>query len=546
MLEDQQWQPVPGTSGAEIYPFLRKPDVTCSNAYVIRMPDEILLIDTGADADQMNRILALIEESLQEGPRGVLLFLTHCHVNHCYQAIRDRRFRALPMLTVAAEEEGARVLEAGDAVLTIADLMGREIEPLPVNLHLFAADRETLEMDGGTLLYRQRIPLQSGDHLFVYHTPGHSPDSICIQLGEYLFIGDFLFSANPGVAGLSGWDQPALLESVRRVRWILAHEPVTLCCPGHGRSIPAAAMPPLLDRLEADAKRMADIGVFNRERLADSLEHAVDLLLEANRTFAVIGGRLYALAYRLEDLGETEEAQRYLTLLEADRIDEFLADFAQFADEFRAGTKIDVQLVLKAVQVIQRIEAHFAGDRLNHVVDASLLRRTDRLLTDFMKTILGYRETPHLSPEDLPAVLSSLIDDSSNPPFSDEAFIEAADDPEAYRAELVSRLAYLPLFEDVDISVEAEGTLPLAMIDRERFSDEVAGVLEDMVASGTQKIRLTLRRSGDAVGLLIRGSGPLPARRLRFYRRKLGLSGAVLAVPEDGAGLHLLLRPAPT
>ena len=163
-----------------------------------------------------------------------------------------------------------------------------------------------------------------------------------------------------------------------------------------------------------------------------------------------------------------------------------------------------------------------------------------------MKTILGYRETPHLSPEDLPAVLSSLIDDLTNPPFSDEAFIEAADDPEAYRAELVSRLAYLPLFEDVDISVEAEGTLPLAMIDRERFSDEVAGVLEDMVASGTQKIRLTLRRSGDAVGLLIRGSGPLPARRLRFYRRKLGLSGAVLAVPEDGAGLHLLLRPAPT
>lgn len=547
MLEDQRWQPVPGTAGAEIYPFLRKPDVCCSNAYLIRTPGDILLIDTGADAGQMDRILSLVEDLLREAPRPVTLFLTHCHADHCYRAARDRRFRAIPGLTVAAEETGARALESGDPVRTVAELMGWEIEPLPVGLPLLAArDREALETGDGIALHRQEIPLRSGETVLVYHTPGHSPDSICIRLGGCLFIGDLLFSTSPGVAGLAGWDQPALLASVGRVRWILAHEPVSLCCPGHGRSIPAAAMPALLDRLQEEAEGMAEVGAFDRERLADALEHAVDLLQESNRIFAAIAGRLYALAYRLDDLGEAAEARRYQDLLESDQIDTFLADFSRFADEFETGKKLEVQLVLKAVQVIQRIEAHFAGDRLNHVVEASLLRRAGRLLADFMATITGSRDHACLAAADLPPVLRDLIAEALTPPFSDEAFIEAADDPAAYRAELVSRLAYLPLFESVDLSLDAESPLPPVLVDRERFSDEVAGVLEDMAAAGAREIRLSLRREEDAVGLLIRGPAPLSARRLRFYRRKFGLAGASLETFGDDPGLLLLLRPAPS
>lgn len=545
MLEDQRWQPVPGTAGAEIYPFLRKPDVTCSNAYLIRTPGEVLIIDTGADAGQMDSILALVDDLLREAPRPVLLLLTHCHADHCHQAIRDRRFRSLPNLTIAIEEEGARVLECGDAVRTVADLMGREVEPLPVNLPLLTArDREALETDGGIVLHRQQIPLRSGDTLLVYHTPGHTPDSVCICFGEYFFIGDLLFSTSPGVAGLAGWDQPALLASIERVRWILAHEQVSLCCPGHGRSIPATTLPALLDRLAKEAERMTDVGAFDRERLAGSLEHAIDLLQEANRLFAVIAGRLYALAYRLDDLGEAEEARRYLELLESDRIDEFLAEFSRFVDEFQAGKKIEVQLVLKAVQVIQRIEAHFAGDRLNHVVDASLLRRAGRLLTDFMNTIFGYRDAACLSAADPSSVLCDLVAGISTCPFSDEAFIEAADDPAAYRTELVSRLAYLPLFEGVALAVETEGSLPPVLVDRERFSDEVTGVLEDMVAAGAREVRLSLRQEDDTVALRVLSSHPLSGRRLRFYRRKFALCGASIQPGTDGAGLLLLLRPA--
>lgn len=545
MLNDQQWQPVPGTVGAEIYPFLRKPDVTCSNAYLIRTSGEILIVDTGAEPGQMERILELVSDLLREAPRPILLFLTHCHADHCFQAIQNPRFRALPDLSIAAEETGAQVLESGDEVRTVAELMGREIEPLLVALPLLAAcDGENLETDGGIVLHCQQIPLRSGDTLTVYHTPGHTPDSICIRLGEYLFIGDLLFSASPGIAGIAGWDQPALLETVGRVRWIFAHEPVSLCCPGHGRCIPATTMPALLDRLERDAAELASIGPFDRRRLDDSLEHAVDLLQEVNRIFAAVSGRLYALAYRLDDLGEAEEARRYQELLESDQIDGVLEDFSRFTDEFNAGKRLKVQLVLKAVQAIQRIEAHFAGDRLNHVVDAALLRRADRLLTDFMNTVFGYRDTGFLAAVEPSSMLREIATAVSTPPFSDEAFIETADDPEAYRAELVSRLAYLPLLEDVDLVLDAEGSFPPVLVDQERFSDEVVGVLEDMAAAGAREIRLALRGEGDAAGILIEGSVPLSPRRLRFYRRKFRLAGASLAVSGDGAALILLLGPA--
>jgi hypothetical protein len=58
------------------------------------------------------------------------------------------------------------------------------------------------------------------------------------------------------------------------------------------------------------------------------------------------------------------------------------------------------------------------------------------------------------------------------------------------------------------------------------------------------EVRLSLRREGDAVGLLIQGPAVLSARRLRFYRRKFGLAGASLAISRDGTGLLLVLRPA--
>ncbi|MFA7563213.1 MAG: hypothetical protein WCY70_07200, partial [Methanoculleus sp.] len=95
-----------------------------------------------------------------------------------------------------------------------------------------------------------------------------------------------------------------------------------------------------------------------------------------------------------------------------------------------------------------------------------------------------------------------------------------------------------------ELVLDAVGSFPPVLVDRERFSDEVVGVLAGMAAAGAREIRLVLRREEDTAGLLIEASVPLSPRRIRFYRRKFGLSGAALAVSGDGAGLFLLFKPA--
>ncbi|WP_301664040.1 MBL fold metallo-hydrolase [Methanoculleus frigidifontis] len=565
MLHDQQWQPIPGAAGAEIYPLTRRPDVSCSNAYIIRTASEILIIDTGADSAQMAEIVERVRDETVTLPRPVLLVITHCHLDHCFAIIRDEALRAVAPLTIAAQEDGARALASADKALTVSDLFHWEIKPLAVDLHLLnAADRahggiRTVELaGGGRAVLSMKVPgtagdlsfscqtvlLGSGERLEVYHVPGHTPDSICIRIGECLFIGDLLFATAPGIAGIAGWDPSALSASLEGVRWLLESEPICLCCSGHGRAVPAAAVAEMLPKLQREAAAMAGIGVFDPERLRRSREEAIDLLAEANRLFSVIAGRLYSLAYALEELGEAEEGQRYQNLIEADRIDEFLVDFGRFAGEFSEGKKIELQLVLKAVQIIQRIGQVFAQDRLDHVVDASLLRRADRLLSDFMDTVCCYPSEGRCRSVDLNTLISDLVKGLHVPPLSDEAFIEAADDDDAYREALVARLAYLPLFEETCLDVSlCESPLPV-MTDAERLSDALTGVLEDLVSAGVTDIRLTTSLSGCSVLLGIAYPGcALPGtktgERLRLYRREFLRCGAGLA-SRDGNGVSEL------
>jgi glyoxylase-like metal-dependent hydrolase (beta-lactamase superfamily II) len=69
-------------------------------------------------------------------------------------------------------------------------------------------------------------------HFIVRHTPGHSPDSICL-LGEgVVFSGDTLFNYGIGRADLPGGSYNQLMDSIRTKLMVLADE--TIVYPGHG------------------------------------------------------------------------------------------------------------------------------------------------------------------------------------------------------------------------------------------------------------------------------------------------------------------------
>ena len=66
-----------------------------------------------------------------------------------------------------------------------------------------------------------------------WHTPGHTPGSVVLLCGGYLFCGDTLFAGSIGRTDLEGGSSAQMAESLRK----LAKLPIpreTQVLPGHG------------------------------------------------------------------------------------------------------------------------------------------------------------------------------------------------------------------------------------------------------------------------------------------------------------------------
>lgn len=69
-----------------------------------------------------------------------------------------------------------------------------------------------------------------GGEIKVYHTPGHSPGSVCLHVGENLFTGDTLFAGTCGRTDFPGGDHDEILRSLARLSLLDEH---TKVWPGH-------------------------------------------------------------------------------------------------------------------------------------------------------------------------------------------------------------------------------------------------------------------------------------------------------------------------
>ena len=71
----------------------------------------------------------------------------------------------------------------------------------------------------------------AGLDITVLHTPGHTPGSVCLLVGDTLFSGDTLFAGSCGRTDLPGGDWNTIRTSLRRLAEIEANLWVL---PGHG------------------------------------------------------------------------------------------------------------------------------------------------------------------------------------------------------------------------------------------------------------------------------------------------------------------------
>jgi len=87
-----------------------------------------------------------------------------------------------------------------------------------------------------------------GAEVELLHTPGHTPGSSCILLGDaHLFTGDTLFPGGPGNTA-NGGDFPTIIRTLRERVFALGD--ATWVYPGHGDDTTLGAERPSLDEWE--------------------------------------------------------------------------------------------------------------------------------------------------------------------------------------------------------------------------------------------------------------------------------------------------------
>jgi len=537
-----QWEPVPGAPGAAFYPLIRKIDAVSSNSYLITTPDVIILIDPGGLPEQAAHLFRVIGMCQARDARPLFIFLTHAHTDHFVGIQADPACAHPDTLVFAVEQSGAYAIESGDTTVTQSDLMQAPFFPMKVQLHLFSQARVypsedmsfpngaritiTRDQTGAAGLPRERIVFGLGQDLTVYHTPGHSPDSICLQMGELLFTGDLLFAASPGIAGVTGWSQETLIHSLGAIEMLIANGGIRLVCPGHGRAIPAADALRMLPAVRADARNLDNIAEMEPDRAARTAAFAGDCMEQVNELFTIMSGRLQYVSFILDELGESGIADQSSTLIRGDMIDELLEAFHNFAEEQRKGLDVPIHRVLKAGQVIAKLERTFNRDELSAIIDPSLVRRAGRLLSDYTTMLRGFTPPSECSDCDLNTLTESVVSGLSVPPFTDDEVLSSADDDAAFSRILLARIGTPPLLADVEVTVLSEADPVQVCIDREHFTDLLTYLLEDLVGTGADRIEIGARRTGRNAIVRVAGNGPSPGalRERRTWRFLEGLA----------------------
>lgn len=227
--EPYTWIAVPETHDVQIYPIIRKPSVTCSNTFIIRSPRLFIVIDPGADVEQIEHTRQVVLSQQGEVFLPVFIFLTHCHIDHflAVHLLMDQTFNG----EIICHPIAADAIENKDESVTLANMNGSVLPVCRVRDRFFLSGEKTviseehplliengiLKFEDGHVLPLRVIPLSENDRLEVFHAPGHSPDSVCYRVGQFMCTGDLHLATTPGIAGKSGWDNNMLAASLKEM-----------------------------------------------------------------------------------------------------------------------------------------------------------------------------------------------------------------------------------------------------------------------------------------------------------------------------------------
>jgi len=388
--------------------------------------------------------------------------------------------------------------------------IGHEEHPLNIK-------SSEMTIEDGRTLHSYSVPLGEKDRIEVFHTPGHSPDSVSYQVGRFMWTGDLHLATTPGIAGKHGWDNKGVALSLKAAAEIGERKGVTHVFPGHGNCLSFDKAKKIFLDSSKDALRLNDLAMFDRERSLYLSEYAIVLLEEASSIFSIIAARLLRVSYYLEMLGEDERAKSIVGAIDSDMLDMMVEEFQNFIVELKG--KRGAPLISKAVQFSRKVNKIFEPERISGLFEPRFLHRIKTLLSDFVNVVYGVQFSEQETPFDLnhtvEETLASLREDRT---YSPEIY-DALDEDQAFVKELAKRIAYRPLFSSIGFSFPATRQCVWVIADRLMFQDTLCALLEQLAISEIDSVLLEIGCEGDRAVLSVRRGPGSKAFSLRESKR---------------------------
>ena len=192
-----------------------------TNCYLLyaKETNTLAIIDPGGEANRIVTLANSMRDAGQSKFSKVIIILTHAHFDHA-EGLQDVRSTL-----------GATDVFVHNADKPLYDTLQNQPSIFSMPPFDKQPDPPTEWLSGG-----EKIELSPGNCLEVFHTPGHTPGSVCLFLSsmKLLFSGDTLFEGAVGRTDLPLGNSGALEKSVKSL--YKTFDDSVKVYPGHGSS----------------------------------------------------------------------------------------------------------------------------------------------------------------------------------------------------------------------------------------------------------------------------------------------------------------------
>lgn len=529
-----------GTEPIPIWVDAFKPAVFSSNSVLLLARERFVILDAGGEPELVRRHLRKIAEVQPKPPIPVCFVQTHAHIDHI-AGLTELESRSAPwQFEIAAHVQGLQVLRTADRLYSLADLSARALTPFrPEGWRTW----EVLPQACAATEPDLTIPLGEGQSLEAFCTPGHSPDSVSWRVNRALFVGDLLAATAPLVAGIAGWNRDVLRTSLERLEQILAAYDIQWVHVGHGRPLDRGAVAKAVARSRREADELGQLDPVNVHRVHKTAAGADALVKELEDLFEEIARRIGALADKLAQIQESRTADAVRNIDRSREVSELLDAFGQFkaSADARGGSALGV--AAKGVQTALRVSELLKWERLDWVLDESLLRYARTRVVDFIQRAKGLSLALDAEATDLGEQIRGFVKRLKAQQIGACRLDDVSGGEAGFRQQLVHCLSRTPSLGAATLALSVEpGTLP-ARMDSVRFFDVLTRAIEEQVARGAIRFKLHAARrdSGSVLTLHVEGATwASDEGRAAVWEKVFARGGAQIDFPAAGSTAPLV------